>query len=137
MTCRKESCKYEFCWLCLDNWKLHSGGFFKCNKFESGKPVEANKLNTSRASLEKYLFYFNRYANHNQSLTFEKELHKRLEVASFTLFLQSLVLETLLFKSCSIFSITGVHAKPLCRKYAMLLQMYLFCLRFSKVRIIW
>ena len=86
MTCRKESCKYEFCWLCLDNWKLHAGGFFKCNKFESGKPVEADKLNTSRASLQKYLFYFNRYANHNQSLILEKELHKRLEVASFTFF---------------------------------------------------
>ncbi|SOS76447.1 IBR domain protein, putative [Plasmodium sp. gorilla clade G1] len=26
-------CGYSFCWLCLDNWKNHKGGFYKCNKY--------------------------------------------------------------------------------------------------------
>mmetsp|Transcript_35230 Transcript_35230/g.85386 ORF Transcript_35230/g.85386 Transcript_35230/m.85386 type:complete len:1203 (+) Transcript_35230:195-3803(+) len=34
MTCVNPSCRYEFCWICLKDWKLHgsaTGGFFRCN----------------------------------------------------------------------------------------------------------
>jgi hypothetical protein len=34
MTCLNPHCKYEFCWICRKDWKLHSsetGGFFQCN----------------------------------------------------------------------------------------------------------
>ena len=34
MTCRH--CKYEFCWVCIGDWKEHgqaTGGFYGCNKF--------------------------------------------------------------------------------------------------------
>ena len=71
MTCRKESCKHEFCWICMEGWKDHAGNSYQCNKY-----VEANKdkVDNSRAALEKYLFYFNRFTNHQQSLKFEKDL---------------------------------------------------------------
>jgi len=35
MTCRHKSCGYEFCWLCLEDWKGHQGTHYKCNKFEA------------------------------------------------------------------------------------------------------
>lgn len=31
-------CKFDFCWVCLENWKKHSsatGGYFRCNRFEA------------------------------------------------------------------------------------------------------
>jgi len=34
MTCVNPTCRYEFCWICLRDWKLHgsaTGGFFRCN----------------------------------------------------------------------------------------------------------
>eukprot|EP01035_Chromulina_nebulosa_P018256 gene18256-23931_t len=36
MSCRK--CKHEFCWICMQDWTLHSnntGGFFQCNRYVS------------------------------------------------------------------------------------------------------
>jgi len=34
MTCVNPNCRYEFCWICRKDWKLHgsaTGGFFRCN----------------------------------------------------------------------------------------------------------
>jgi hypothetical protein len=36
-------CKYDFCWVCLEQWKRHNsstGGYFKCNRYEAVKKVE-------------------------------------------------------------------------------------------------
>lgn len=45
-SCRK--CKHEFCWICMQDWSLHSnatGGFFQCNRHI------ANSLGDSNESL--------------------------------------------------------------------------------------
>lgn len=67
MTCRMAGCHYEFCWLCLGDWKEHTnstGGYYKCNKFESMNDDEKknNKCNIDKEKsvLEKYVFYFDR-----------------------------------------------------------------------------
>jgi len=78
-------CKYDFCWICMDDWKVHggnTGGFYKCNRFkpEELDKREANKeRKTARAALEKYMHYFKRYANHEQSQRFEKKLRQLAE----------------------------------------------------------
>jgi ariadne-1 len=68
MTCRIEArgCGYEFCWICLKNWKGHN---FACNvfRFEEHKQIEEKKL-ISSIDYEKYLHYFKRYNNHNEAL---------------------------------------------------------------------
>jgi len=34
MKCRHPGCEFEFCWLCLADWKTHND-HFKCNKYDN------------------------------------------------------------------------------------------------------
>ncbi|XP_008561029.1 E3 ubiquitin-protein ligase arih1 [Microplitis demolitor] len=70
MTCRK--CRHEFCWICLMNWKEHNSNY-KCNRFESHETNE--RLEKTRSSLRKYMFYSDRYLNHLKSLELENNLY--------------------------------------------------------------
>jgi len=83
MTC--SLCKFEFCWVCMDPWTDHSsdtGGYYKCNKY---KPEELEMKTghqdreSARAALEKYMHYYTRYANHDKSQRFEKQLREKCE----------------------------------------------------------
>ncbi|RWS22625.1 E3 ubiquitin-protein ligase arih1-like protein [Leptotrombidium deliense] len=64
--CKK--CLTGFCWFCLKTTSNH----FCCNvyKMSSDETKEQN-----RASLQKFLFYFDRYMNHKKSLQFENTLY--------------------------------------------------------------
>jgi len=78
-------CKYEFCWVCMDDWKTHgttTGGFYKCNKYKPEEIDQKNKnldKDKARAAIEKYIHYYKRYANHAQSQKFEKALREKAE----------------------------------------------------------
>ncbi|CAI8031040.1 Ankyrin repeat and IBR domain-containing protein 1 [Geodia barretti] len=42
MCCKK--CKHDFCWVCLDEWKLHNtstGGYFECNRYEVRRKADS------------------------------------------------------------------------------------------------
>jgi len=69
-------CNFEFCWLCLGNWADHSastGGYYKCNKYDTLKSSneefkkKEQKQEQLKHELERYMFYFERYNNHNNS----------------------------------------------------------------------
>ena len=57
MTCR--SWKYEFCWICMGDWKEHgsaTGGYYKCNLYEAKKQDaafadEESKRETAKTEL--------------------------------------------------------------------------------------
>lgn len=73
MTCRKEAggCGHEFCWICYGEWKSHGGDFYNCNKFDTKKLKNDEKLvKNVKLELNRYVFYFNRYMNHQKSLQF-------------------------------------------------------------------
>jgi ariadne-1 len=71
-------CKYEFCWVCDGPWSVHgvqSGGFYKCNKFDPLKARENAKAagiteDEAKRDLHRYLHYYQRYHNHEQSKKF-------------------------------------------------------------------
>lgn len=36
-------CKYDFCWICLEEWKKHSsstGGYYRCTRYEVIQQLE-------------------------------------------------------------------------------------------------
>jgi len=75
MICRK--CKYDFCWMCLKEWKSHTD-YYNCNKYDKDEEAETKK-SESRAALQRYMFYYERYVNHSRSLKFHDELRGKVE----------------------------------------------------------
>lgn len=81
MTCR--GCHYEFCWVCTGCWKDHgssTGGYYKCNIFEEKLKSDKNladaekQRNLHKSALARYTHYYERYANHDKSVKFAKNL---------------------------------------------------------------
>lgn len=70
MTCLK--CSYEFCWICLGDYKTHG----MCNG-DTPKAWETTGAQEKRESLEKYLHYFHRYQVHSHSSKLEAELRQK------------------------------------------------------------
>ncbi|KAF9276671.1 hypothetical protein BGZ68_009850 [Mortierella alpina] len=78
MTCRK--CKYEFCWVCLGSWTEHGTTGYSCNRFEDTlSPDVQDQKAKSRASLERYLHYYNRFTNHEHSANLDQDLYVQTE----------------------------------------------------------
>ena len=78
MTCRK--CKHEFCWMCMGVWSEHGTSWYNCNRYEEKSGSDARDAQArSRASLERYLHYYNRYANHEQSAKLDKDIALKAE----------------------------------------------------------
>jgi len=80
MTCQK--CRFQFCWLCCEPWSSHND-HFRCNKYSDtkleNKPTWLDgKSNTdARQALDRYLFYYNRFINHQSSLKFEDRTREK------------------------------------------------------------
>lgn len=84
MTCRK--CKNEFCWMCMGVWSEHGTSWYNCSRFEEKSGSEARDAQAkSRQSLERYLHYYNRYANHEQSAKLDKDIALKAEKKMTTL----------------------------------------------------
>ncbi|EAU90928.1 RING-5 domain-containing protein [Coprinopsis cinerea okayama7 len=78
MTCKK--CKHEFCWVCMGPWSEHGTAWYSCNRYDEKAGQEARDAQSrSRASLERYLHYYNRWANHEQSAKLSVDLYAKTE----------------------------------------------------------
>ncbi|WVF73066.1 hypothetical protein IAT40_007885 [Kwoniella sp. CBS 6097] len=78
MTCKK--CKWEFCWVCMGPWSEHGTSWYQCNRFDEKSGIDARDTQAkSRASLDRYLHYFNRWANHEHSAKLDAEFYKKTE----------------------------------------------------------
>ncbi|KAJ7354505.1 hypothetical protein DFH08DRAFT_855062 [Mycena albidolilacea] len=78
MTCKK--CKHEFCWVCMGPWVDHGTAWYSCNRYDEKGGVDArDSQSKSRASLERYLHYYNRWANHEQSAKLALDLFAKTE----------------------------------------------------------
>lgn len=76
MVCKNQNCKADFCWVCLGPWEPHGSSWYNCNRYDESEAKAARDAQEkSRAALQRYLFYCNRYMNHMQSLKFENKLY--------------------------------------------------------------
>ncbi|KAF2356302.1 IBR domain, partial [Trinorchestia longiramus] len=77
MVCKNVACKSEFCWVCLGPWEPHGSSWYSCNRYDEFEAKQARDAQEkSRSALQRYLFYYNRYMNHMQSLKFENKLYQ-------------------------------------------------------------
>ena len=72
MVCQR--CKTEFCWSCMTAWASHQHSMGCTSYREENDPSRVTNVKKAEQSLKRYLFYFDRFHNHKQSLGFEKEL---------------------------------------------------------------
>lgn len=67
MTC--QTCGYEFCWICLDIWKIHGTANYECNRFDAEKVSATKKKRSEKQdSLNRYLHFYRRFAIHQTSM---------------------------------------------------------------------
>ncbi|XP_063308518.1 ankyrin repeat and IBR domain-containing protein 1 [Pelobates fuscus] len=86
MQCAK--CKYDFCWICLEEWKKHSsstGGYYRCTRYEvinqveevsKEMTVEAERKHKRFQELDRFMHYYTRFKNHEHSYQLEQRLIK-------------------------------------------------------------
>ena len=80
MICKNQNCKYDFCWVCLGPWDPHGSSWYSCNRFdENAAKAARDAQEKSRSSLQRYLFYCNRYMNHMQSHKLETKLYATIK----------------------------------------------------------
>ncbi|XP_053214930.1 E3 ubiquitin-protein ligase arih1l-like isoform X1 [Panonychus citri] len=80
MICKNQNCKADFCWQCLGPWEPHGTSWYSCNRYDEHEAKAARDAQEkSRAALQRYLFYCNRYMNHMQSLKFEHKLYASIK----------------------------------------------------------
>ncbi|KAJ1800585.1 hypothetical protein LPJ59_000981 [Coemansia sp. RSA 2399] len=73
MTCRE--CHYDFCWICMGPWNEHGQQFYNCNRFNEDSSKGAREsVSKARLSLERYIHYYTRYNNHEQSAKLARKL---------------------------------------------------------------
>ncbi|KAG8644117.1 hypothetical protein MANES_11G099900v8 [Manihot esculenta] len=70
MTCRAP-CKFEFCWLCLGEWKSH-GNFYICNSYKkaqrSGRYAQENPWKMAEENpWKRYIHYYERWTANQSS----------------------------------------------------------------------
>lgn len=81
MTCKNTACRNEFCWMCLGPWEPHGSSWYSCNRFDDSTARQARDAQeVSRAALQRYLFYYNRYVAHQQSLKLENKLYATVKL---------------------------------------------------------
>jgi len=77
MICSKAGgCGHEFCWLCLGDWSKHgtsTGGYYQCNIYDKqakeGQFAEEEQTRAqAKHALDKYIFYFERFMDHDRGM---------------------------------------------------------------------
>lgn len=75
MLCRH--CRFQFCWMCLQNWDVHGYNNPVCNAFV--EPPKSDQMNEASANLERWMFYYDHFSNHELSAALDQNLVEMVE----------------------------------------------------------
>lgn len=73
--CTNTTCGYQFCWICMNAWSVHAQAWYSCNSFDQAAETNREKYRTNK---DRYIFYFNRYRGHEESLKLESKLKRKV-----------------------------------------------------------
>jgi len=80
MTCRQ--CRHDFCWICMESWANHgtnTGGYYNCNRYQGSVEAPSNETSRAKQELDRYLFYYKRWAVHEQAGKFADDQRQKVE----------------------------------------------------------
>uniref|UniRef100_H2YY24 RBR-type E3 ubiquitin transferase n=1 Tax=Ciona savignyi TaxID=51511 RepID=H2YY24_CIOSA len=70
----------DFCWMCMGDWKNHGNSYYECSRYKENPLIAStNSQHQAREALKKYLFYFQRWENHNRSLHLEAQARSQIQ----------------------------------------------------------
>ncbi|XP_059481460.1 potential E3 ubiquitin-protein ligase ariadne-2 isoform X2 [Neocloeon triangulifer] len=73
------SCKHDFCWMCLGDWKTHGSEYYECSRYKDNPNIANESAHAqAREALKKYLHYYERWENHSKSLKLEEQHLKKV-----------------------------------------------------------
>ena len=83
MTCRKEAggCGYEFCWICLGEWKPHGTSWYECKKYTPSE-LDKNKekiRNNMKLELERFANYYESFQEEEKSIKYALKLSDKID----------------------------------------------------------
>ncbi|KAJ6641343.1 putative E3 ubiquitin-protein ligase ariadne-2 [Pseudolycoriella hygida] len=68
------SCRYDFCWMCMGDWKTHGSEYYECSRYKEYPNIANESVHAqAREALKKYLHYYERWENHSKSLQLEEQ----------------------------------------------------------------
>ncbi|KAL3289867.1 hypothetical protein HHI36_023257 [Cryptolaemus montrouzieri] len=74
------SCKHDFCWMCMGDWKTHGSEYYECSRYRENPNVAYESAHAqAREALKKYLHYYERWENHSKSLKLEEQTLTKLK----------------------------------------------------------
>ncbi|XP_063972023.1 potential E3 ubiquitin-protein ligase ariadne-2 isoform X2 [Diachasmimorpha longicaudata] len=74
------SCKAEFCWMCLNDWKAHGSEYYECSRYKDNPNIGNESVHAqAREALKKYLHYYERWENHSKSLKLEEQTLEKIK----------------------------------------------------------
>lgn len=96
LTCT--ACNYQFCWLCLGDWSSHTNSY-RCDQYKGNDSLDGDSV---RASLERYMFYFDHFNNQRISHDKDREILEKFESRIRELQIKAGVswIETVFYKEC-------------------------------------
>lgn len=74
------TCKHDFCWMCLGDWKNHGSEYYECSRYKENPKIICESIHAqAREALKKYLFYYERWENHARSLRLEEQALEKIK----------------------------------------------------------
>ena len=83
MTCKKEAggCGYEFCWVCLGEWKPHDNSYYECKKYTQKKEENKElKENDMKLELDRFANYYEGYREEEKAIEYALKLEEKIGV---------------------------------------------------------